>query len=118
MNKPGALYWYKAIVRQITDGDTCTVDIDAGFKTWRIGEKIRLNGIAAPELKQPGGSASAMHLRGLVDNKQVVIRTIKDRREKYGRMLAEIWLPVGDGWLNVNAQMVLDGHARYGTTIG
>ena len=45
------LYYYRALVRSVYDGDTCTMDIDLGLGTWIHGEKIRLLRINAPELK-------------------------------------------------------------------
>jgi micrococcal nuclease len=32
------LYHYRAIVRSVYDGDTCTVDLDLGLHTWVNGE--------------------------------------------------------------------------------
>ena len=43
------LYRYRALVRSVYDGDTCTVDIDLGLGCWVHGEKIRLYRINAPE---------------------------------------------------------------------
>ena len=45
--------------------------------------------------------------------KEVIIETIKDQRGKYGRYLAEIWLPENDRFVNINDQLVAQGHAEY-----
>ncbi len=45
------LYNYKAVVKSVYDGDTCTVDIDLGLGTWVHGEKLRLYRINAPEVR-------------------------------------------------------------------
>ena len=50
MKKP-SLYYYRAIVVSVNDGDTCTVDIDLELNIWSRGEKIRLIRINAPELQ-------------------------------------------------------------------
>jgi hypothetical protein len=43
-----------------------------------------------------------------------VLQTFKDRREKYGRYLGELWLEQeGAAALNVNDALVQSGHARY-----
>jgi micrococcal nuclease len=112
-----SLYHYRATVTSVYDGDTCTVDIDLGLRTWVRGEKLRLTRINAPELRgaeRARGLKSRDHLRGLVLGREVLLMTIKDRREKYGRYLAEIWLAGADGALqNVNDLMVEAGHAKY-----
>lgn len=111
------LYHYRAIVTYVYDGDTCTVDIDLGLNTWIRGEKLRLHRINAPELRGPEreqGLLARDFLRSQIDGKQVYIQTIKDKRGKYGRYIAEIWLPGENGtWTNVNDLLVEKGFARY-----
>jgi micrococcal nuclease len=111
------LYHYRALVTGVYDGDTCTVDIDLGLSTWIRGEKIRLNRINAPELRgaeKPAGEKARDHLRSLILNREVLLQTIKDAREKYGRYLGELWLERKDAApLNVNDEMVRAGHAKY-----
>jgi len=111
------LYHYKAFVTQVYDGDTVTVDIDLGLHTWMKGEKLRLYRINAPELRgeeKEAGKISRDYLKKLVWKKELVIETIKDKREKYGRYLAEIWLPLENGsYMNVNDELVKKGYAVY-----
>jgi micrococcal nuclease len=111
------LYHYHAHVTDVYDGDTLTVDIDLGLHTWLRGEKLRLYRINAPELRgadKARGEKSRDFLRDLVLNRDVVLKTIADRREKYGRYLAEIWLLDEQGaWVNVNDKMVKESHAEY-----
>jgi len=38
---------------------------------------------------------------------------VKDRRGKYGRYLAEIWIEQDGVWSNVNDALVAAGHAVY-----
>lgn len=45
------MYEYTAIVREVYDGDTVTVDVDLGLCTWLHGQKLRLYGINAPEMR-------------------------------------------------------------------
>lgn len=111
------LFHYKAHVIDVYDGDTCTVDIDLGFNTWLRGEKIRLHRINAPEIKgssRAKGLKSRDTLRKLVLNKEIFLQTIKDRKEKYGRYLGEIWLKKDKGkYININDWMVTKGRAKY-----
>ena len=105
------LYEYKAIVREVYDGDTITVDIDLGLRTWRCGEKIRLFGINAPELRgdeRAAGLEARDRLRELILNKQIILRTLKDKTGKYGRWIGEIFL---DG-TSINQRMVGGGYAK------
>ena len=110
-----SLYHYRAVVTDVHDGDTITVDLDLGFHVWVRGEKIRLAGIDAPELHgdtKSQGEAAGNFLRDQVLNKTVIIQTLKtpngsDKQEKFGRYLGVIWL---DG-VNVNDLLVSKGHA-------
>lgn len=111
------LYHYKAKVVSVYDGDTCTIDIDLGLHTWIRGEKIRLNRINAPELRgkeRAKGLASRDFLKSLILDKEIIIETIKDTKEKYGRYLGEIWLKDSDGkFSNINDEMVRNKFAKY-----
>ncbi len=110
------LYHYKAIVTDVYDGDTITVDIDLGLHAWIKGEKIRLNRINSPEIRgveRPKGILSRDFLRGLILNKEIILETIKDKKEKYGRWLGEIWLKMDETYVNINDQLVTDKFAEY-----
>jgi len=111
------LYTYRAEITEVYDGDTCTADIDLGLKTWIHGEKLRLSRINAPEVRgadKEAGLRSRDFLRSLILGNTIFLRTEKDRQEKYGRYLAEIWLEQADGaLLNVNDEMVKQGFAKY-----
>lgn len=105
------LYHYRATVTGVYDGDTCTLRIDLGLSTERT-EKVRLYRINAPEVRgaeRNRGLAARDALRGLVLGKEVVVRTYKDKKGKYGRYLADIHI----GTLCVNDWLVENGHAIY-----
>jgi micrococcal nuclease len=111
-----SLYHYRAKVTAVYDGDTCTVDLDLGLNIWIRGEKIRLNRINAPEMTGPDkvkGAAARDHLRSLVLNQDVILQTLKDAREKYGRYLGELWIEQAGAMQNVNDLLVAAGHAHY-----
>ncbi len=111
------LYTYHAEITAVYDGDTCTADIDLGLKTWIRGEKLRLSRINAPEVRaetKEAGLRSRDFLRRLLLGNNVLLHTEKDRQEKYGRYLAEIWLEQPDGsFLNINDELVKQGFAVY-----
>lgn len=105
------MYEYQATVVGVYDGDTITVDIDLGLRVWLRGQKLRLFGIDAFELRgdhAARGRAARDYLKTLVLNRLVKLRTHRDSTEKYGRWLADIYLD--DGRL-VNRLMVDAGHA-------
>ena len=106
------LYIYSAKITGVYDGDTVTADIDLGLGIWKHGEKLRLARIDAPEVRgdeRPDGIRSRDFLRAKVLSKEVRIQTIKDRKGKYGRYVAEIWLDD----TNLNDLMVEDGFAEF-----
>jgi micrococcal nuclease len=111
------LYHYKANVAKVYDGDTITANIDLGLNVWVNNEKIRLARIDAPELRgksRSKGLKSRDFLREILMNKIVLIQTIKDRKEKYGRYLAEVWLETSAGkFVNVNDLMAEKKFAVY-----
>lgn len=111
------LYYYKAHVSQVYDGDTITVNIDLGLKTFINGEKIRLHRINAPEVRcaeRTEGLKSRDFLREQILGKDIFIETIKDKKGKYGRYLGEIHLPDANGSLtNINDLLVEKGFAVY-----
>ena len=86
----------------VHDGDTVTFNASNGL--WF---KVRLWGIDAPELDQPGGRDSMMALIRLVGRKQVTI-DIKDR-DRYGRLVGVIVYRKKD----INLEMIRLGQAWY-----
>ena len=103
-------YCYKATCVSVYDGDTVTLDISLGFGV-TMREKIRLLGINTPEVRgkeKLDGLISRDRLRELIDYKDVIIVTHKDKGGKYGRLLATIYL---DG-VNINQQLVDEGFAK------
>jgi micrococcal nuclease len=113
------LYFYRAQVTYVYDGDTCTVNIDLGLHAWAHDEKIRLARINTPELRgeeREQGLLARDFLREQIDGKEILIETLKDSKGKYGRYLGEIWLEtLPNEWTNINDMLVENGHAQYVT---
>lgn len=104
------MYEYKATVKRIIDGDSLVLDIDLGFYMFMNETKIRLYGLDTPEMNSEDPLLrlqAIMATRYLFDNLQVgekvVIKTILDKREKYGRLLATIIKKDG---LNINEGLI------------
>lgn len=120
------MYEYSASVLRVVDGDTVHLAVDLGFDvTHRV--TARLSGINAPEKGTPEGRLAADWLTRLVAfavttfppplsipvvGWPVVVRTDKDRREKYGRYLVRLWRAGEDlSKPSINERMVAAGHA-------
>jgi len=90
------MYEYRAFVTKVYDGDTLTVDIDLGFGVVMKKQKLRLKGVNTPEIR--GGTAETKEaglkardfVRGLVLDRNVILKTFKDKGGKYGRWLAKV----------------------------
>jgi micrococcal nuclease len=110
MLKPA--YTYRAVVSSIYDGDTIRVSLDLGFDTWIHNQALRLSGIDAPEIsgvERPQGLVSRDWLREkLPIGTAVVVKTYKDKKEKYGRYLADIYIDN----TNINVEMISLGLAE------
>lgn len=93
---------------RIVDGDTIHVQIGSTI------EKVRYIGVNTPEVhhpakgEEPGGREASEVNRQLVAGKRVRLQLDVQERDRYGRILAYVW--VGD--LMVNAEMVRQGYAQ------
>lgn len=108
----GFEYIYTAKVTQVYDADSITVDIDLGFGIIMHSQKIRLYGIDAPELRgeeREDGLKARDYLREKILGKEIVIKTIKDKKGKYGRWLGEVFLHDN----NINSLLVENNFAVY-----
>jgi len=96
MERPSK-YAYDAYVVRVIDGDTLVVDIDLGLWTWSKGIKLRMARINMPELSTHDGFIAKCWLEKYVLNRsRVLLQTLKtkdnkEREDKYGRLLAEVW---------------------------
>lgn len=100
----------KAIVKEIIDGDTIKVELNGG----KI-ETIRLLLVDTPETVKPntpvqpfGKEAKDFMKQILIKDTVIEIEKGKSERDKYGRLLAYIWL---DG-KNINKELLKEGLAR------
>src|SRR3990172_4491182 len=89
-------YEYYGKVKRVVDGDTVDLDLQLGFDL-TLNIRVRMYGINAPEIhsknaeEKKSGLVTMKRLEDLVLNKDVVVRTFKDKQEKFGRILAEIF---------------------------
>lgn len=121
---PDQLYVYRAKIIHIHDADTVWCEVDYGFDNHGR-YSFRLAEINAPELSTPEGKLARNWLVDRINNPEKnptpwrgYVRTIKDRREKYGRYLAWIYTSldqVTDEEMSINAELVSAGHAVWRT---
>jgi len=111
------LYQYRAFVSKVYDGDTITVEIDFGFNAFLKEEKVRLNRINTPEITgstREKGIIARDYLRSLILGKNILLKTIKDKKGKYGRYLGEIFVEIeNNNWININDHLVEKNFAEY-----
>ena len=107
------MHEYKCKLLRVIDGDTIDVDIDLGFGVWMRKQRIRLFGIDTPESRtrdleeKKYGNAAKYFLSRWCETDNLSIKTHKDDRGKFGRILGEVWV---DG-TNVNQLMIKEHHA-------
>lgn len=87
------------VVARVIDGDTIDVRLASGLI------RVRLNGIDAPELSQPGGQAAKAALSLRVLSKQVELEPFK--QDRYDRLVADVLV---DG-SSANTELVKSGLA-------
>jgi micrococcal nuclease len=116
------MYEYRAEVLSVYDGDTVTLKVNLGFKLNGLEESFRLYGVNTPELRSrrghrvtPEEKAKAIEVRDWVrsqipDGSEVVIRTYKDRKGKYGRWLAVVMYGEEGARRNLNNQLIEMGY--------
>ena len=118
------LYVYKAVVTNVVDGDTIDCVVSCGL--WlHTTQRLRLcastgRGINSPETRgpeRPAGLASESHLVELLDRMAgpgwpVYLRTFRDKRGKFGRLLADVFVATAGGPVSLCDQMVRDGFAE------
>ena len=112
MNKVIFLYFLLigAIVGCTQQADTISgVEIIDG-DTFRLvtGEKVRLIGIDAPELSQPGGEMSREYLAHLLLGKPIILKKGSEDRDKYNRLLRFVYI----NGLCINEEMIRQGYAE------
>lgn len=101
---PASAIMYK--VRNVYDGDTLTL-VDE--------RRVRLLGIDTPELeeKQPFAQEAKKYTKDLCHKKEIYLTFDgSDREDKFGRLLAFVWVPVDDcRFLCINEGIVAEGLA-------
>jgi endonuclease YncB( thermonuclease family) len=120
------MYQYKAQVKSVIDADTIDVLIDLGFGVHTM-QRLRLYGIDAPEMRSEAGKIAKEYVKSVLLGADasmfVYVRTLKDKKDKYGRKLAVLYFDPVSMLLDhdeskiemmassFNLQIVRNGHA-------
>jgi endonuclease YncB( thermonuclease family) len=99
-------FTYRGTVTRIVDGDTLDVRLASGRR-----ERVRLIGIDTPESGACYAAKASARARQLALSKPVVLKgdASQDTRDRYGRLLAYVWLPGGK---DLGYQLLAGGHAK------
>lgn len=111
---PPDLYFYRCWVKRVVDADTIDVELDYGWGEKNADVRLRLYRIDAFEIRgteRPKGLAAKAFVEALLPpGDEIIIRSHKDERGKFGRPLADVYLPDGRC---LNDLLVTEGHAIY-----
>ena len=89
------MYEYNCKVKRVVDGDTIDVVIDLGFDI-HFATRVRLYGMDTPESRTRNkdekvrGYMSKDFLEEWMEKDDVIIRTRRDKKGKFGRVLGEM----------------------------
>jgi micrococcal nuclease len=103
---PAGSFTQTGVVTEVVDGDTLRVRLISGKS-----ERVRLIGIDAAERGACFSGQATARARQLTLSKPVVLRgdATQDTRDRYGRLLAYVWLP---GGRDLGYQLVAGGFAK------
>lgn len=110
--------WTSAQVERVVDGDTAIFVLDTGAR-----ERVRFIGVDTPESTKThepfGAEASAYTKSVLVPGRRVLLEPDAEARDRYGRLLAYVWLDapsaISDAEIRakmLNAKLALGGYAQ------
>ena len=99
-------FTHRGTVTRVVDGDTIDVRLTSGKR-----ERVRLIGIDTPESGACHASTASARARQLALLEAVVLKgdPTQDTRDRYGRLLAYVWLPGGK---DLGYQLIASGHAK------
>ena len=94
------IYTYQFTLKRIKDGDSLVGDLDLGMRVWMHDVDLRLFAIDTPEIRAIGGKkllkryglTVKQYLEDTLTIGEVyTIKTYKDQRGKFGRVLAKVY---------------------------
>jgi len=105
-----------ATLVRVADGDTIRVVVDG------VEERVRYIGIDAPELNgaapatpDPYAEAATEANARLLAGGRIVLEKDVSERDRFGRLLRNVWIERDGTWMLVNLALVTDGFAQVST---
>jgi micrococcal nuclease len=101
------MYNYTAKLVRVIDGDSIIVDIDLGFSIWIKNKSVRLLGVDTPELRtkdnyeKKAAILAKERVEGLLTDGTLIITTVLDKQDKFGRILGTLYTNNGDNINNI-----------------
>lgn len=102
---------------RVIDGDTAEMELESGTT-----EKVRFIGIDTPESTiqhEPYGEEASDYTKAQIEGKTVYLELDVEERDRYGRLLAYVWLSAPDKLTEdairahqFNARLALEGYAE------
>jgi micrococcal nuclease len=91
-------------VAKVNDGDSIEVQLDAGPA------RVRFSAVDTPEYDQPYGPKASAALKAMLPvGSDVELEVVT--QDQYRRVVATVWLVADGKRVNINEQMLRDGHA-------
>lgn len=85
------MFTYKAAVEKVIDGDTLLVSLDFGCPM-SVSWKLRLRGIDCPEIDTEEGKRAKRFVESRLKGCDfIIVKTYKDRTDKFDRYLADVF---------------------------
>ena len=111
------MFEYQCKLIKVIDGDTIDIDKDLGFGVWLKNQRIRMYGIDTAESRtrdleeKKYGLAAKAFLTEMLDDSHLILKTHKDERGKFGRILGEVWRTTNFADQSINDYMIEKHHA-------
>lgn len=106
----------EATLVRVVDGDTIRAVVDG------VEERVRYIGIDTPEVRpnapatpEPWADAATDANARLLAGGRLVLETDVSERDRYGRLLRDIWVERDGTWTLVNLALVAEGFAQVST---
>ena len=105
------MHTYKCTILRVIDGDTVDVIIDCGFSILHKA-RVRMYGIDTPESRtrdkdeKARGLMSKDFLVDMLKKGDVIIKTKKDKKGKFGRILGELHVGNKGRSVNINQSLI------------
>jgi len=96
-----------AIVRRVIDGDTIVCDLDQGWDTWRVNQRIRLLDIDCPEMNTAEGRMAKQFTADQLPL-GTSVTVISHSLDNFGRVLGQVILADGR---DLSGCLIRAGHA-------